>query len=337
MGPKLVLSDRYREVVFDDQEWHAEGDDRALGRQVRSVTVDGADGLEQVIGPGVHRVETGPSGERWRWTAGPRPFYIPLPAGADVAETTVLVDGRAAPPGPVVRLVNSAGVYLDRRGYAGDIGVGAADDNRFDEAGERFAIAGTAFVTRMSTWRRVGPFAEPFFAYYEDVDWCWRARLAGMRILYDPATAVEHKRSASSGGEHQPWVRVMAERNRTLTMVRNGPRGLVATALQDRMGQGPDGGVRAGIARTCPMGFGKPPEDGARLGTEARGGLVTVGRPRPRMAGRPGGTKRPALRAPGCRGFRGREPVRLARALDGQEVGFDQVQHVGPLVVLEHI
>ena len=252
VGPKLVLSDRYREVVFDDQEWHAEGDDRALGRQVRSVTVDGADGLEQVIGPGVHRVETGPSGERWRWTAGPRPFYIPLPAGADVAETTVLVDGRAAPPGPVVRLVNSAGVYLDRRGYAGDIGVGAADDNRFDEAGERFAIAGTAFVTRMSTWRRVGPFAEPFFAYYEDVDWCWRARLAGMRILYDPATAVEHKRSASSGGEHQPWVRVMAERNRTLTMVRNGPRGLVATALQDRMGQGPDGGVRAGIARLVP-------------------------------------------------------------------------------------
>jgi len=52
------------------------------------------------------------------------------------------------------------------------------------------------------------------------MDWCWRAQLAGKRILYDPSATVEHRRSASSGGEHQPWVRVMSERNRTLTMVR---------------------------------------------------------------------------------------------------------------------
>ena len=107
-------------------------------------------------------------------------------------------------------------------------------------------------MTRRATWREVGPFAARFFAYYEDMDWCWRARLAGKRVLYDPSATVEHRRSASSGGEHQPWVRVMSERNRTLTMVRNGPRRVATKALRDRFGEGPDGGVRSGVARLLP-------------------------------------------------------------------------------------
>jgi hypothetical protein len=151
-----------------------------------------------------------------------------------------------------VRLVNSAGVFLDIRGYAGDVGSDTADDGRFDEPGERFAISGNGFVTTMATWRRLGPFAARFFAYYEDLDWCWRARLAGMTVRYDPSATVEHRRSASSGGEHQPRVRVMAERNRTLALVRNGPMPRVIRGLSDRAHNGPDGGVRAGIARLLP-------------------------------------------------------------------------------------
>ncbi|HMK96517.1 MAG TPA: hypothetical protein VK425_03160, partial [Acidimicrobiales bacterium] len=162
------------------------------------------------------------------------------------------VDGEEVPLGPVVRLVNSAGAFLDRRGYGGDIGAGVPDDGRFDIPGERFGLSGVAMVTRMETWRHIGPFAGPFFAYYEDMDWCWRAQLQGMTLKYDPAAIVEHRRSASSGGEHDPGVRVMAERNRTLSLVRNGPRRLVAKGLVDRARNGPDAGVRAGIARLLP-------------------------------------------------------------------------------------
>jgi GT2 family glycosyltransferase len=106
----------------------------------------------------------------------------------------------------------------------------------------------------MGTWHRLGPFASRFFAYYEDIDWCWRARLAGMKVLYDPSATIEHRRSASSGGEHQPQVRVMAERNRTLALVRNGPLHRVVRGLSDRARNGPDGGVRAGIAKLLPWG-----------------------------------------------------------------------------------
>ena len=148
--------------------------------------------------------------------------------------------------------MNSAGSFLDDRGYGGDIGANTPDDGQFDEAAHRFAVSGCAFVTTKATWSRIGPFAGRFFAYYEDIDWCWRAQLAGRRVVYNPAATVEHRHSASSGGRHQPWVRVMSERNRTLTMVRNGPRPLVAKALRDRTRNGPDGGVRAGIARLLP-------------------------------------------------------------------------------------
>ena len=249
VGPKVVLAARFREVVLPDQAWQNPGDDRSLGRQVRSVRADGIEMLEIAAGPGLHRLERS-GDDRWRWTAGPEPWYVPIADGKD--DPKIVINGRPAPPGPVVRLLNSAGAFLDTRGYAGDIGADTTDDGRFDEPGDRFAVSGAAFVTRRETWRQLGPFARRYFAYYEDVDWCWRAHLAGMRVRYDPAATVEHRRSASSGGEHEPWVRVMAERNRTLSMVRNGPTGLALKALRDRVSNGPDGGVRAGIAALLP-------------------------------------------------------------------------------------
>jgi GT2 family glycosyltransferase len=250
VGPKVVLTTRYREIRYPDEDWTAPGDPRPLGRQIRSVKVNGTELVGRAAGPGLYRLETDSGGDRWRWTAGARPWYVPLPHTDGAAE--VIVDGQPAPPGPVVRLINSAGAFLDTRGYGGDIAADTPDDGRFDEVAERFAISGSAFVTRKATWHEIGPFAARYFAYYEDMDWCWRARLAGKRILYDPSATVEHRRSASSGGEHRPWVRVMSERNRTLTMVRNGPRRLAVKALRDRVAEGPDGGVRAGIARLLP-------------------------------------------------------------------------------------
>lgn len=250
VGPKIVFAACYREIVLPDAPWQAPGDPRPLGRQVRSVRVQGAEVLSAATGGGLYRLEGDAQAGRWRWTAGQRPWYVPLPLGETGCE--VLVDGQEAPPGPVVRLVNSAGAYLDERGYAGDIGSGAPDDGRFDTAADRFALSGAALVTRLETWEELGGFAGPFFAYYEDVDWCWRAQLAGLRLVYDPTSSVAHRGSASSGGEHEPWVRVLAERNRTLSMVRNGPLRLAGKALYERLRNGPDGGVRAGVARLLP-------------------------------------------------------------------------------------
>jgi GT2 family glycosyltransferase len=254
VSPKVLLAGRWREVVLDDEEWFSPGDDRALGRRLTSVTAAGRDVLSSMLGPGLHRIEQDEHGNRWRWSSGRRPFYVPLdePGDATPGSDDVRIDGEPAPPGPVCRLFNNAGTYLRTDGYAGDIGIGAPDDGRFDQARERFALSGTAMVTTAATWARLGGLAGSFFAYYEDIDWCWRARRLGLRLVYDPAATVTHRRSATSGGETAPRVRVLAERNRTLAMVRNAPRAQMTAALRQRLADGPDGGVRREVLRGLP-------------------------------------------------------------------------------------
>jgi len=44
----------------------------------------------------------------------------------------------------------------------------------------------------------IGLFDEDFFAYYEDVDICFRAQLAGWKVRYTPDAVAHHKVGASS-------------------------------------------------------------------------------------------------------------------------------------------
>lgn len=228
--PKVLRQGWYREVLFEDPPRDAPGDHRTLGRMLRSVTSDGNEVLDRLVGCGVHRLEQSLGGNgTWRWTRPGAPFYVPVvgPAGGEV-----LVDGEPVPAGPICRLLNKAGGYLMPDGVLGDIGDETPDDGRWDTPSEPFFGSGTAIVMRRETFERIGGFAEPYFAYYEDGDWCWRARLAGMRILYEPAGAsVEHRHSATMGTS-SPLAARLANRNRLLTLVRNAPLGEILPAAR---------------------------------------------------------------------------------------------------------
>ncbi|MGH9016417.1 MAG: glycosyltransferase family 2 protein [Acidimicrobiales bacterium] len=253
--PKVLLAGLYAEVVLDDEAWFSPGDVRPLGRMLRSVTVDGTEVLDKVVGAGVHDVEDGTLDGRsttWRWTAGPLPFYVPVTGGADGAGDGIEVNGAPVGVRTCCRVLNHAGNYLERHGIAGDFGFGAPDDGRFDAPAERFGFSGTAPVFRAETLARVGPLAGPFFAYNEDTDWCLRARLAGLRILYDPGAEVRHHLSATSGGAASAHVRFLAQRNALLCLVRNAPAEVVRGFVWRRMRQGPGSGVRRALVVRLP-------------------------------------------------------------------------------------
>jgi N-acetylglucosaminyl-diphospho-decaprenol L-rhamnosyltransferase len=248
--PKIRMAGWYREVLLDDPVLHVMDDRRRLGRRVESVRSGGEEVLDIVVGAGIYSPELDP-GEPvpyWRWTAPGRPFYVPV---AD-AGTEVLVNGEAVPPGPTCRLLNKAGSYLRPDGQLGDHGAGSPDDGRWDRPAERFFASGTAMVARTETFRRLGGLADPFFSYYEDGDWSWRARLAGMRILYDPDAVVDHRVSATSGGAETSWVQRLAARNRVLCLVRNAPRGVALAAVRHRWNEGPGDGVRRDVMTRLP-------------------------------------------------------------------------------------
>ena len=157
----------------------------------------------------------------------------PGPDGAAAEDAfSVVLNGEAVPIGRVVDLVNSAGVYLREDGYAGDCGADLPDDGRWSHARECFAVSGTALVTTASALARIGPLERSYFAYYEDADWCWRARLQGYRVLYDASSTIRHVRGQTSGGVLSARTRFLAERNRLLTLARCGPVGLAVREIQ---------------------------------------------------------------------------------------------------------
>jgi hypothetical protein len=44
----------------------------------------------------------------------------------------------------------------------------------------------------------IGLLDESFFMYGEDIDWCYRAKQAGFRVLYYPAAVCHHYKGSSS-------------------------------------------------------------------------------------------------------------------------------------------
>lgn len=244
VGPKLVIDRQYGQVMVSDPP-HFDGEDpRSLGRCVMSAIAGEVDVLPRLVGSGIHELEHGIRGgspARWRWTAGdPQPVFLPLDPDVDpdalvVNDEPVEVRGR-------FDLINSAGAFVTRRGFGGDIGWLAPDLGQFDAPQDRFGTCGAAFVTTKRTLRHVGDFAAHYFAYYEDLDWCWRAQLAGMRVRYDPTSTVRHVGGATSGGPANPTVKGLASRNRFLTLARNAPMGVVARQLRE-IGEDPDARV----------------------------------------------------------------------------------------------
>jgi GT2 family glycosyltransferase len=239
--PKVVLRERFAEVVPD----------AGFPAEIHSLVSGPEDVLSRAVGPGLqpvdHRAEK-PECSPARQVVAGQPFYVPIGDPSD----EIKIDGAVLTPRATVRLLNHAGSFLRNHGIAGEYGFAAPDDGRFDWRAERFGFSGTAPVFAGDPLRRVGGFAEAFFAYNEDTDWCVRARLAGYRIMYDPAATVEHRLSASSGGPWNAFVRFLAERNALLCLVRNAPVPVIRECVLPRLRFGPKDQVRRSVLRRLP-------------------------------------------------------------------------------------
>jgi GT2 family glycosyltransferase len=88
--------------------------------------------------------------------------------------------------------LNSSGVEVHVTGIGWAGGFGEAADS-ISEQREVAAPSGTAMAVRTDTFHRLGGFADELFMYLEDLELGWRARIAGLRVVIEPAADVLHE------------------------------------------------------------------------------------------------------------------------------------------------
>jgi len=119
-------------------------------------------------------------------------------------------------------IIDSAGIWVDRLGTAWNRLWGERDAEDDREPVEVFGPCAAAALYRREMLDEIGLFDEAFFAYLEDADLAWRARLAGWKCLYVPAARAYHIHSAT-GGMNPGMKRYLLARNRIWMIAKNYP------------------------------------------------------------------------------------------------------------------
>lgn len=108
------------------------------------------------------------------------------------------------------RLLREVGRSTDRFGHPySPLQDGELDQGQYDRVLEVLFVSSCAMLVSRETWQRTGAFDERYAGHHDDLDFCWRARLAGFRVLMTPLALARHL-GASARGQ-----RVQEHRQRT--------------------------------------------------------------------------------------------------------------------------
>jgi hypothetical protein len=132
-------------------------------------------------------------------------------------------DGRIGIVGPMVyhhnepQLIQSAGGALGPHWESRHIAQNEPDAGQFDRPRHVDWISGCAIMVRTAVIEQVGPLDERFFYYWEETEWCLRARRAGWRVVHVPTARLWHK-GVQRDYRPGPNVTYYSTRNRFLMM-----------------------------------------------------------------------------------------------------------------------
>lgn len=184
--------------------------------------------------------------------AGALKAALDLPAANEADYVLVAHDDAAFDPDTVQRLVEATTIPgVDRVGIVGakvvdwddprelrDVGrsadrfghpysplqPGEIDQGQFDRVLEVLFVSSCAMLVSRDAWRRAGLLDERIPAEHEALDFCWRVRVAGFRVLMTPQARVRHRRPTDA--EEEPAdahhsARALEDRAAITAMVKN--------------------------------------------------------------------------------------------------------------------
>ena len=107
--------------------------------------------------------------------------------------------------------------------YASHRGVDEVDEGQYDTPSDTQFITGCSLMIKREVIQSIGYLDDRYFLYLEDLDYSLRARDAGFRLVYSPASVLWHINAGSTGkpghGLHQYYL----TRNRLLVGMRYAP------------------------------------------------------------------------------------------------------------------
>lgn len=118
--------------------------------------------------------------------------------------------------------IDDAGDEYSILGWTRKVGDGKSPD-LYNAERETFSACAGAALYRKSILDEIGYFDENFFAYMEDVDISYRARILGYKCVYCPDAVVYHRGSGTSGSRYNEFKIRLAARNNVYVPYKNMP------------------------------------------------------------------------------------------------------------------
>lgn len=221
---KALLSDAPEAELLVVDNGSADGSRELVEREfpgVRLIALDQNYGFPRAVNEGIR--------------AASRPYVIllnndteVLPGFTDALADALEADGRAfSAQAKLISLydperIDDAGNYYCALGWAFARGKDRTA-TRYEEPGAVFAACAGAAAYRRELFEKIGSFDEAHFAYLEDIDVGWRARIAGYRNLYVPSAKVLHAGSGTSGSRYNEFKVSLSSRNNIYLIWKNMP------------------------------------------------------------------------------------------------------------------
>lgn len=79
-------------------------------------------------------------------------------------------------------------------------GVDEVDEGQYNKIQETEFITGCLICFNKKLIEKVGFWNEKYFLYYEDADFCVKAKRKGFKLIYNPKIIIYHKNAQSTGG-----------------------------------------------------------------------------------------------------------------------------------------
>jgi GT2 family glycosyltransferase len=162
---------------------------------------------------------------------------ILIPFNDDTESTPNLISEMVRPleEDPSVGIVGCKILYPDRQtlqhaggeilptGLTRHIGYMEKDEGQHDQRREVDYVTGCAAAIRRSLFEKLGLYDDRYYpTYFEEVEFCWRARRIGVRVIYQPTAVLYHYESKTEVKYSRPFL-YRVNRSRLRFVLKNFP------------------------------------------------------------------------------------------------------------------